>query len=192
MKNYRLLFSIIFFAYSIFLTACKDQQGEEILSSDETQNNIITEVFNQEILDNAVLVVQNSDLGITGNPFGTRFAAAEINSIRDISTNKRTNERIRAGHVFVIKSFQNQNGQKGQLINIHIMVKRENGFNPTGGDFEYINIDFDPTTDYAQHPNGELPALTDTANRGLDITRFACVNCHRHSSTNGDFLFTDK
>jgi hypothetical protein len=192
MKKYTFILSFLFFAQCVFLTACQDQQSQEVLPSNEVSVNTLKEIFNQQVLDSAILVVQNSDLAITGNPFRTRTSAAEINSIRDITTNKKINENLRPGHVFVIKSFQNQNGRKGALINIHIMVKRENGFNPIGGDFEYINIDFNSNTNYNRHPNGELPALTDTANRGIDVARFACVNCHRHSSTNGDFLFTNK
>jgi hypothetical protein len=182
--------AIALFISTMSLISCSREAIE--INGDPTPTPLPEGVFNQGVLDSAVLVMHPSDLNITGNPFGTRFNATEINSIRDITTNKRADEALQVGHVFAIKSFRNNNGQRGTLINVHIMVKRENGYNPNGGDFEYINIDFDPNTDYTQHPNGELPDITDTVNRGIDVARFNCVQCHRHSSTAGDFLFTEK
>jgi hypothetical protein len=149
-------------------------------------------LISQADLDSAIRVVQPADRLILGNPFGVRTDPAEINSIREILTNKRLNEPFRPGHIIVIRSFENRNGERGNLRNNHIMVKRAAGYNPAGGDFEYINIDFDPQHDYARHPNGALPALTDTQNRGIDIARFRCVQCHQHTSAGGDFLFTSR
>jgi hypothetical protein len=190
MKIFCTATAICLFISTMSFVSCSK---ETIDVNGEVTSTPITEgIFNQRVLDSAVLVMHPSDLTIVGNPFGTRFNAAEINSIRDITTNKREGEAIRAGHVFAIKSFTSNNGQRGTLINVHIMVKREVGYNPNGGDFEYINIDFDPQTDYTLNPNGVLPNVTDTANRGVDVVRFSCVQCHRHSSTNGDFLFTEK
>ncbi len=181
------------FTVTMSLVSCNNQEADVITPDNSViANSQIRPIFTQATLDSAILVAQPSDLSITGNPFGTRFNQTEINSIRDIFTNKRPSETLRAGHVFAIRSFQNNNGQRGQLINVHIMVKRERGYNPNGGDFEYINIDFDPQTNYQLNPNGILPALTDGANRGLDVVRFNCVQCHRDSRAGSDFLFTEK
>jgi hypothetical protein len=69
------------------------------------------------------------------------------------------------------------------------MVRREAGFNASAGNFEYFRMDFDAATNYAQNPNGLVPILNNSRDRGLDIARAGCVGCHRFA-VGTDFLFT--
>lgn len=66
------------------------------------------------------------------------------------------------------------------------MVKREAGYYPDGGDWEYSVMPNDGSTDYTAHPNGMLPAA-ETAMRGK-LTD--CASCHSGAG-GGDFLFVN-
>ncbi len=191
MKKLRLLLALSVYLFSIGPVSCCQQvprpglEGVDAAASTAPNRVLIT----QQDLDEAVLVIAGSDTAILGNPFGVRTSRAEIESIRGMFASRSTNVApLLPGTVLVIRSHLNQNGQRGRLRNVHVMVKRERSYNPEGGDFEYINIAFDPATDYALHPNGLLPALTDRANRGLDVASFGCVACHRRAGSR--LLFT--
>lgn len=63
------------------------------------------------------------------------------------------------------------------------MVKREAGYYPDGGDWEYVVMPFDANADYTAHPNGSLDGAG--ANQGQLAS---CVGCHTKAG-GGDFLF---
>ena len=69
-------------------------------------------------------------------------------------------------------------------MNIVIMVKREGGYYPEGGDWEYMEIKYDKNTDYTKNPNGILPMLSNDIIRGKIVK---CANCHARAGSN--FLF---
>jgi len=136
------------------------------------------------------VIIAASDTAITGNGFEVRSDGSDLN-IKDIYTSKPLGRAVQVGDIFVVRSFQNVNGRKGQLDFIDIMVLREASFNSAGADFEYFRIDFDPQTDYDLNPNGLVPVQSNSSDRGLDIARAGCVACHRFAA-GSDFLFTDR
>ena len=78
-----------------------------------------------------------------------------------------------------------------------VMIKREPGYYPAGGDWEYAFIKYNTPADTAGHRYGLLPAdslalssaavdMTKTGIRGKLQTR--CANCHATAHDNG-FVF---
>jgi hypothetical protein len=75
------------------------------------------------------------------------------------------------GSIIVKESFKNKDGSKGDLSNLTIMVKRENGYSDDYGDWEYIMTKPDGT-------------ITDQGRLSM------CISCHSKSSDK-DFTFID-
>lgn len=73
-----------------------------------------------------------------------------------------------------------------QLYVSFAMVKREAGYYTEGGDWEYIMMPNDGSTDYTTHPNGMLP-VADTDRRGK---LSSCASCHSGAG-GGDYLFVN-
>jgi hypothetical protein len=88
-------------------------------------------LLTQKMLDAVIPVVAPSDTAITGNSFGVRNDGSD-RSIKNIYTNKPTNRAIQVGDIIVIQCFINENGGRGTLEFVDIMVKRENGFDSSG------------------------------------------------------------
>lgn len=143
-------------------------------------------LLTQALLDSVTTL---ADSAITGNGFTVRNDGSD-KDIKDIYTNKPLERPLQIGDIFVIRNFYNEEGRRGSLDFVDVMVLRENGFNPFGRDFEYFRMDFDSTTNYLLHPNGIVPALDNIYDRGRDVARASCVACHRNGGD--DFLFTKR
>lgn len=176
----------------ILLTSCSSPEPQPVVPNENQPSETLPEIqpflLTQASLDSVLVIVAPSDTAITGNAFGVRTDGSDRN-IKDIYTNKPLNRAIRTGDIFVIRSFQNIDGVRGPLDFVDIMVRRESGFNATAGDFEYFRMDFDATTDYSINPNGLVPTLDNSRDRGTDIARAGCVACHR-LAPGSDFHFT--
>lgn len=151
-----------------------------------TADTSVPFTLTQEMLDAAIFVSDPQDTLFTGNPFGQRELAAR-NNYRSIFSTSPKSQPLQVGDINAIRAFSNLDGEKGALLFVDVMVKREAGYNPQGNDFEYIRIPFDSLVDYQQHPNGVVPDLI-SKNRGLgtNILSVNCVNCHRSAN---DFIF---
>jgi Cytochrome P460 len=68
--------------------------------------------------------------------------------------------------------------------NTYAMIKQPAGYNPEGGDWEYIAFKFEPQTNFSTFPNGVLGSALLRGRVEL------CMNCHG-KDTDGDFLFGD-
>jgi len=150
-------------------------------------------ILTQEQLDAVTLVNQNTDLGITGTPFGNRQNDSTRFLIRDIYSNVPVGQSLGVGSVVAIRAYEKKNGIRGRLKLIDIMAKHESGYNKSGGDFEYIRIMFDAATDYNLHPNGLLPDVGQIKLRGLDlvVSPESCTSCHRKAGRDS-FIFSRK
>ena len=176
-KLYRLLFILLL----LLQWACQSEAVSPVSSF----------ILTQEQLDAAILVNQNSDIGVTGTPFGNRQNDSTRFLIRDIYSNIPADQSLGVGSIVAIRAFENVKSNRGRLKLIDIMVKHESGYNKNGGDFEYIRISYDPATDYATHPNGLLPDISQIKSRGLDlvISPESCASCHRKAGKD-NFIFS--
>ncbi len=150
-------------------------------------------LITQAQLDAITLVPAGNLSGITGDPFNARrgdsLTVATV--LRDITANRTLSDSVTAGSVYTLRSFYHTGGVRGDLKHVDVMVKREAGYNPAGGDFEFIRIMADSTTDYRLNPNGRLPDTTQTLLRGRDVLVAggnSCRRCHA-AAAGGDFLF---
>jgi hypothetical protein len=74
------------------------------------------------------------------------------------------------GSIIVKESYKNKAGEKGSLTSVTIMVKREMGYDPENGDWEYIML----SGSMKKQGQGALGA---------------CISCH--AAAENDFVFTD-
>jgi hypothetical protein len=146
----------------------------------------------QAQLDAAKMVPSGQNLGITGDPFNAFGAdtSTTLHKIRDLFCNTENSAPVQIGSVWVRRAYKYNAGVKGVLINDVVMVKRETGYYPDGGDYEYMNIPYDSTVDYIAHPNGILPAVSDTTHRGTGAKLQTCVTCHALASAGSDRLYS--
>ena len=92
------------------------------------------------------------------------------------------------GTVFTKKAYHNIAGAIDTLQAFFGMVKREAGYWPDGGDFEYWMTPYDKTmVDTLQMPMGMLPANVDNMMRGKIMM---CAGCHADPSAGGNFIFS--
>jgi len=128
------------------------------------------------------------DLGVSGTPYGQDVSIPHNGStmspdstIRDIYSNLNRAATIETGTIFTKHTFlMNEDGSKGDLQVTFAMVKREAGYNPEGGDFEYVMMPNDGSNDYVANPNGMLPDVGQTDMRGKLAM---CASCHSKSTS---------
>jgi hypothetical protein len=157
-----------------------------------------TGTITQAELDKAAVVL---DTGIIGDPFhgfGTDTVTT-LHKMRDLFASIAKTTAVAEGDIFIRKAFYVKDAamhKRDSILNFVVMVKRETGYYPAGGDWEYIKIPYNKTTDYTAHPYGLLPADTSTSTQA-DSTKtnlrgrlqVQCATCHS-SSNNSSLLFT--
>lgn len=134
-------------------------------------------------------------LSVTGTPLGDVSIAHDgrdisaDSSFRDSYTNMSLPQgTIKVGTVFTKRAYvRKKDGSKGDLEMIFAMIKQKKGYFPAGGDWEYVSISYEKTTDYKKHPNGMLPQKVDNDSRGKISF---CGDCHKKAVGN-DFVFTN-
>lgn len=168
------VFILIFSMLSVlFVSSCKeDEEGNKayIVSQDDIDNaNKLIATFtgsnfahgfsNQALGDSTVRMVYGANAQLPSSfPVGTTITKNTFKADKDgNATTMRT------------ASFA--------------MVKREAGYYPSGGDWEYVLMPFDANADYTTHPNGSLDGAG--ASQGQLVS---CVDCHT-KARGSDFLF---
>ena len=77
------------------------------------------------------------------------------------------------------------NGNASDQIYVSFaLVKREAGYYPDGGDYEFIMMPNDGSVDYSKHPFGMLPEEESEMRGKLNM----CATCHADAE-GGDFIF---
>ena len=142
----------------------------------------------QEQLDEATMLSSNQDTSIVGDPFNA-FSADTLtkkHKLRDLFENISLDQHVSVGTIMVRRAYYYPwtHYKRDSLINTLVMVKREAGYYPEGGDWEYIDIKYNKNTDYVVNPNGMLISLSDNIIRGK-IPK--CANCHALAGSS--FLF---
>ena len=182
MKKFSIYFLSLMFLFSI--VSCEN---------DDDDNNV-EEPYEatQADLDASTTPV---DIGVSGTPYGEDVTVAHNgqpispdSTIRDIYTSlDDISNDIEVGSVVTKRTYlKNPDGTKGNLAVTFAMIKRETDYYPEGGDWEYVVMPNDGSTDYGAHPNGILPPDSATGQRGQLAN---CASCHT-SAGGGNFLFT--
>lgn len=137
-----------------------------------------------------VLNGTGSTYGSATTPHDGNMANTDINStFRSIYTNLSSpTGAINVGTIFSKRVYKNVGGVPDSLKATFAMVKREAGYWPEGGDWEYIMTPYNAMINYTSMPNGMLPATADNMMRGKIMM---CAGCHNNALTGGDFIFAN-
>jgi len=165
----------------LFISACKNNTEEPNPSFSLTQADL-----------NKSTKIQ--DENVTGTKYGVDVSFAHDGTTsgpdetyRDIFSSIASGGSIATGTVFTKRTYmKNADGSRGPLLVTFAMAKRESGYYPNGGDWEYVIMPNDGSNDYNTNPNGALPPTTATSVRGqLD----ACASCHTYASSS-NYIFS--
>ncbi len=178
--NVYLLGFILFFS----IAGCENDEDEDVNVDEPFEAT-------QADLDASTTPV---DLGVSGTPYGQDVSVAHNgkpispdSTIRDMfTTMDDISNKIEKGTVVTKHTYmKNPDGSKGKLAVTFAMIKREADYYPEGGDWEYVVMPNDGSTNYEEHPNGTLPPESATGQRGQLAN---CASCHS-SAGGGNYLF---
>lgn len=130
------------------------------------------------------------DLDVTGKEYGEAAKAHNgtpdpETTFRDIYSNILPQEAVDVGTILTKGTFmKNADGTKGPLQVTFAMIKREPGYYPEGGDWEYVMMPNDGSNDYDMHPNGTLPADGAEGRGKLE----SCATCHALAGPSYSFV----
>ena len=170
----RLFFILLMSGLLLATTSCKKDEDPDP-----------TYTLSQNDLNKATTA---EDLDVTGDEYGADVSIphngmpiSTDSTFRDIYSNISKSDPIKTGTIFTKTTWmKNPDGSKGMLQVTFAMAKREAGYNPAGGDFEYVMMPNDGSNDYDANPNGMLPDVSNTNMRGKLGT---CAGCHAKVSS---------
>jgi len=143
--------------------------------------------FTQAQLD---AVTMSIDTGFTGNSFVGAIAHdgtenPNTSTIRDVFASVSKTSTINTVAIISKRIYKKGSmGQRDTLRAVTIMVKQPSGYFSEGGDWEYILIPIDGSTNLSTNSNG---LLSKAMVRGK--LNGECSSCH-YKATGGDFLFS--
>ena len=169
MKNtLKLSFLALLIMTGFTFTACEEDDDDDVEMNEPfttTQADIDNSTFVVGTYDTA-----ESSLGAHGGD----------NTIRDVYAS--TSEGLDYRTVITKRIYaKEENGDKGDLTEVYAMVKHEAGYNPDGGDWEWIIIPGSSVT--TENPNG---MLSEARLRSKEAS--VCISCHRVADGD-DFSF---
>jgi cytochrome c553 len=182
MKKNLLITLTILFGLTFFWSSCSN-------NDDEDPNPTFT--LTQQELNNATT---EEEMNATGRQWGESsipHGGSDLtydDTYRDIYSNasKKSANAEAVGTVITKRTYvKNADGSKGELLVTFAMAKRESGYFPEGGDWEYVMMPNDGTNDYGENPNGMLPDASNTNMRGQLGN---CAGCH--ATAGNDYLFS--
>ena len=147
-----------------------------------------TFIVTQKQLDEATILSLSQDTSIVGDPFSA-FSTDTFTTkhkLRDLFENISLDKNISIGTIMARRAYYYPwtHHERDSLINTVVMVKREAGYYPEGGDWEYMDIKYNKNTNYLVNPNGMLIESSDNVIRGKIVK---CANCHASAKSN--FVF---
>ncbi len=154
-------------------------------SEDEDGGNTTVEITQADI----DAIISALELGVTGDKYGADVSiphdGSEKTSDETIRDVYHSGGDVKPGYIVTKRTHLKVDDAKGDLLVTFAMVKRENGFDDAGGNWEYIMMPFDPSVNYSQQPNGDL---SKAAGRGNSQDMAMCFGCHAKGD-GGDYLF---
>ncbi len=114
---------------TMLCTACAE--GDQAYTPRQTPGAFL---LSQAGLDEVTVVPAANLDAITGDPFNARSGepATVAEVMRQITANRRVGEAVTVGSVYTLRSFYHQNGLRGALKHVDVMIKREAGLQPAG------------------------------------------------------------
>jgi hypothetical protein len=183
MNKNLLILVILLMSFTLVWTSCTN--------NDDDDDPAPTYTLNQEDLNKS-----NKEVAL--NETGRKYGDASIphggsglttdDTYRDIysTVGFKSSDASEVGTIYTKRTYlKNADGSKGDLLVTFAMAKREAGYYPDGGDWEYVMMPNDGTNDYNDNPNGALPPASASDMRGQLAN---CAGCHSQASN--DYLFS--
>ena len=165
---------------SIFLflfASCGDEQSTDEESSENTETS--QSILTQEMLNTVTTMVGEK---LVGPPMEDDANFTHAGGIRTVYTNMTdASAPAQPGDIIVKHSYldADQDGTEDSMVPnmIFAMRKREAGYNSDMGDWEWVRIAPDATTDFSIYPNGMIDNI---AAQGKSDTEGVggCISCH--------------
>ncbi len=196
MKHVNFIVAIFFILSSSVLFSCK---------SDTTSSTPRTGTITQADLDAASIPIATGIVGDSFTVFQSFASPADTQTsrhrLRDVFSSISKTTAISEGTIMARAAYNDAAGtsvhSRDNLFATMVMIKRESGYFPAGGDWEYAFLKYTKPSDTVGHRYGNLPAdalalasdtidMTKTGIRGKLQTR--CASCHATAHDNG-FVF---
>ena len=175
MKKTQILSLLTGFLALVALSACTHDNTQDMLEIPVTQSDLDKAINHIKDATGGTFAHGGPD-GLTGDSTIRMVYASAV----DISS-------LPVGTIITKRTYQvDKDGHKAdKLYATFALIKQGAGYNPSGGDLEYVMMPNDGTTDYTTHPNGTLPDAGDTRGK-----LSSCMGCHS-AAGGGDFVFSN-
>lgn len=178
MKTKTLIILMLFFTGVVFYQCDEDDDDDE------------KQMLTQELLNKSTNSIKN----FTGGDFahGGPEGISADSTIREVYASVNSlGSSIAEGTVITKRTYKkNHDGSNGMLFVTFAMFKRESGYDPENGNWEYVKIPANADNNYDANPNGKLPAESNTDLRGSGEAQSGCISCHAKAAGN-DYVFTN-
>ena len=147
---------------AVFMSCATDPNATEVASLDgyPTWFQVNSEIITGDA---------TGTLGRNVHQGSTGFRNVFVNPVGEAVITGDADTPYPAGTIFVKDSYAEQDGAMGDLADVTVMVKREAGFDPDNGDWEYM-------------------LLTNTLSVRNQGAIGMCISCHA-AAANRDFVF---
>jgi hypothetical protein len=108
---------------------------------DWTKVNDVPQVMPERVATACAILVQMDGGGIGGqkNPHREKYYTVYVNQVGRAAMLEQKNPRFPEGSVIVKEKLASRFSESPELLTV--MIKRRKGFNPRGGDWEYMVVD---------------------------------------------------
>ncbi len=166
MNRTRILTASLGVLLLLVLTTCATTDSGKTPAADFADYQGWTKVNTETITDDVTAMLGSAHEGNKG------FREVYVNGAGEAVALGKASYPFPEGTIVVKEAYKESSGKKGSLSNMTIMVKREGGYDPDNGDWEYIMT----SPDKAVQMQGKL---------GM------CIDCHA-AAFDSDFVFTKR